>query len=458
MANDSPRLAGCEMQIVLLSGGSGKRLWPLSNNTRSKQFLKLLKAPDGSFESMVQRVFRQLLEAGYHAPITIATSIAQADSIRSQLGNSVDMVLEPERRNTYPAIALSCAYLASEKHVSRDETVIVLPVDPYAEQAYFETLHRMDEAVQSGVAKLVLMGIQPTYPSEKYGYIVPAEKGVPEPVRVARFTEKPSVREAEALIDIGAVWNGGVFAFRLGWLLDTVMAQMPFTGYDDLLQRYAELHKNSFDYEVVEKTDSIAMVSYQGIWKDLGTWNTLTEQMESERIGNCIAGEEIASTHIINELEIPIVALGTKNLVIAASPDGILVSDKAKSSYLKPYVDQMDARPMFEERSWGEYKVLEYTTFGEKQRSLTKRLRINAGKNISYQSHRLRDEIWTFIEGTGELLLDGHIRNVRCGDVAYITKGMKHAIRALDDLYIIEVQIGEELTEEDIERYDWSWR
>ena len=446
------------MQIVLLSGGSGKRLWPLSNNTRSKQFLKLLKAPNGSYESMVQRVYRQLSEAGFHAPITIATSISQADSIRSQLGNSVDMVLEPERRNTYPAIALSCAYLASEKHVPREETVIVLPVDPYAEQGYFDTLRRMDDAVQSGVAELVLMGIQPTYPSEKYGYIVPVNNREQEPVRVERFTEKPSVKDAEALLAIGAVWNGGVFAFRLGWLMNTVQAQTPSSDFSDLLQRYTELRKNSFDYEVVEKANSIAMVSYRGIWKDLGTWNTLTEQMESVCIGNCILGEDAESTHIINELEIPVVALGTKNLVIAASPDGILVSDKAKSSYLKPYVDQMDSRPMYEERRWGEYKVLEYNTFGENQRSLTKRLRINAGRNISYQSHRQRDEIWTFIEGTGELLLDGHIRNVRCGDVAYITKGMKHAIRAISDLYIIEVQIGEELTEEDIERFDWDWR
>jgi mannose-1-phosphate guanylyltransferase len=446
------------MQIVLLSGGSGKRLWPLSNNTRSKQFLKLLKAPDGSYESMVQRVYRQLTEAGFRAPITIATSISQADSIHSQLGNAVDMVLEPERRNTYPAIALSCAYLASEKHVPREETVIVLPVDPYAEQAYFDTLRRMDDAVQSGTAQLVLMGIQPTYPSEKYGYIVPVSNHRDEPVPVARFTEKPSAADAETLIANGAVWNGGVFAFRLGWLLDTVQAQTPFAGYPDLYQRYTELKKNSFDYEVVEKANSIAMVSYQGIWKDLGTWNTLTEQMENERIGNCVSGEDTVSTHIINELEIPIVALGTSNLIIAASPDGILVSDKAKSSYLKPYVDQMDCRPMYEERRWGEYKVLEYNTFGENQRSMTKRLRINAAQNISYQSHRQRDEIWTFIEGTGELLLDGHIRNVRRGDVAYITKGMKHAIRAISDLYIIEVQIGEELTEEDIERFDWNWR
>ena len=446
------------MQIVLLSGGSGKRLWPLSNNTRSKQFLKLLKAPNGSYESMVQRVYRQLTEAGFRAPITIATSISQADSIRSQLGSAVDMVLEPERRNTYPAIALSCAYLASEKHVPREETVIVLPVDPYAEQAYFDTLRRMDDAVQSGAAELVLMGIQPTYPSEKYGYIVPVNNRGEEPVPVERFTEKPSVADAEALLAIGAVWNGGVFAFRLGWLLDTVQAQMPFTGYPDLLQRYTGLRKNSFDYEVVEKANSIAMVSYQGIWKDLGTWNTLTEQMESVCIGNCVLGEDAESTHIINELEIPVVALGTKNLVIAASPDGILVSDKAKSSYLKPYADQMDSRPMYEERRWGEYKVLEYTTFGENQRSLTKRLRINAGQNISYQSHRQRDEIWTFIEGAGELVLDGKRRSIHRGDVAYITKGMKHAIRAISDLYIIEVQIGEELTEEDIERFDWDWR
>lgn len=445
------------MQIILLSGGSGKRLWPLSNNTRSKQFLKLLKAPDGGFESMVQRVFRQLKESNVQASVTIATSVSQADSIRNQLGNAIDLVLEPDRRNTYPAILLSCAYLAFEKRVGYNETVVVLPVDPYAEQTYFQTLLEMDDAVQANVADLVLMGIYPTYPSEKYGYILPKQGGKTQPFAVEQFIEKPCMEEAEKLITEGAVWNGGVFAFRLEWIIKILMEKIQVKDFKDLYTRYSELNKNSFDFEIVEKTSSIAMVTYNGIWKDLGTWNTLTEEMECANIGNCIYGEGTEGTHIINELSIPIIALGASDMVIAASPDGILVSDKLKSSALKQYADQIDARPMYEELRWGEYKVIDFNIFDDGQQSLTKDMVIFAGKQISYQTHRLRDEIWTIVDGTGELLLDGHVRNVRRGDVAYITRGMKHAIRAVKDLHFVEVQIGDDLVENDIERYEWIW-
>jgi mannose-1-phosphate guanylyltransferase len=154
------------MNIILLSGGSGKRLWPLSNETRSKQFLKVLKDPEGKPESMIQRVYRQIKEASIESNIVVATGKSQIDSIRSQIGNKADVVLEPERRDTFPAIILSCAYLAYEKGINEDEVVIVLPVDPYADIDYFKSLIKMEEKVQSGRANIVLMGIKPTYPSQ----------------------------------------------------------------------------------------------------------------------------------------------------------------------------------------------------------------------------------------------------------------------------------------------------
>ena len=162
------------MQIILLSGGSGKRLWPLSNNTRSKQFIKLLTAPDGSKESMVQRVVRQLRETGICDSITVATSQSQRDIIINQLGEEIPVVTEPERRDTFPAIALASSYLAYKRKCSTDEIIIVMPCDPYTETGYFETIRRIADAVKNNVAELVLMGINPTYPSAKYGYVVPA--------------------------------------------------------------------------------------------------------------------------------------------------------------------------------------------------------------------------------------------------------------------------------------------
>lgn len=448
------------MNIVLLSGGSGKRLWPLSNETRSKQFLKLIKNDDSQTESMVQRVYRQIRSAGIDAQIVVATGISQVDSIQSQLGHHVDIVQEPERRDTFPAIALASSYLALEKQMSPDEVVVVLPVDPFAELHYFQTLQKMEAVVQADLANIALMGIRPTYPSAKYGYIVPDGIGHIDAVeyrRVDRFQEKPTEELAVQLLEQGAHWNGGVFAFKLGYLMEKVRQHLEFETYTDVYRQYSQLTKISFDYAVVEKESSIAMVEYDGVWKDLGTWNTLTEVMEDASIGKVIMSDTCENTHVINELDIPIAVLGAKNLVVAASPDGILVSDKHQSSYLKPLVDSISQRPMFEERRWGEYKVLGYDTFGDDTFSLTKHMLIKSGKEISYQSHTIRDEIWTIVDGTGYLVIDGHVRNVRRGDVAYITKGTKHAIKAMSDLHFIEVQIGSDLSEADIERFEWNW-
>lgn len=443
------------MNIILLSGGSGKRLWPLSNDARSKQFLKLLTDDKGNPESMVQRVFRQIRESGIVGTVTIATSESQIDSIRGQLGESVEIVSEPERRDTFPAIALAVSYLYYEKHCDKNEPVIVMPVDPYTERGYFRTVIQMEEAVRDGAADIVLMGIRPTYPSEKYGYILPEKEEGPYR-RVRKFVEKPGSAYAEAMIREGAMWNGGVFAFRAGYMIDRLNEQAAPQSFEELREHYGDLRKTSFDYEVVEKADSVAVIPYQGVWKDLGTWNTLADQIHDD-VGMVVRGEGTEDTQIINELDIPLVALGVKDMVIAASPDGILVSGKTESSFMKPYVEKISLRPMYEERRWGYYKVLEYNAYEDGKRSLTKHLFVREGKKLSYQSHELRDEIWTIIEGRGVLLLDGHTRNVKRGDVAYITAGMKHALCAEEDLHMIEVQIGSELTETDIIRYAMEW-
>lgn len=446
------------MRIILLSGGSGKRLWPLSNDTRSKQFLKLLRRHDGTHESMVQRVYRQIRESGIDATVTIATSIAQVDSIKSQLGNNVEIVTEPERRDTFPAIALASTYLSMECGCSDDEVVVVMPVDQYTEEEYFKTSQKIAEAVAQGEAELVLMGVKPTFPSSKFGYIIPQAGGVASPYKVDSFKEKPDEVEAERLIEAGAFWNGGVFGFRLGYLMNIVRKYVQPTSFLDMRSRYTELPKISFDYEVVEKARSVAMVPFSGVWEDLGTWNALTEKMTERVMGKVILGENTDRTHVINELDIPIVVLGTKNLIVSASHDGVLVSDKVASTHLKAYVDGIHQRPMYEERRWGSYKVLDHTTLADGTKSLTKELCLNSGCSISYQRHRQRNEIWTFVDGKGRLLIDGEIREVGRGDVVSIRANQMHAIYAVTDLRIIEVQLGAELVEEDIERFDYEWK
>ena len=447
------------MQLVLLSGGSGKRLWPLSNNARSKQFLPLLEKEDGTMESMVQRVVRQVREAHLTDDITLATNASQLDIIINQLGDSVSVVTEPERRDTFPAIALASGYLKLKKGCPDDEVVVIMPCDPFTEAGYFETIGRMVRCVEADVAELVLMGITPTYPSEKYGYVVPVTDHLMAEgsMAVSKFTEKPNVERAKELLEMGALWNGGVFAFRLGYMMEIAQRYVKADSFEEMRSRYSEFPKISFDYEVAEKADSVAVLPYSGQWKDLGTWNTLTDELHHHIIGNAVMGPRCTNTHVINELQYPIYVDGMEDTVIAASPDGIIVCRKKYTEDIKKAVDHLTPRPMYEERRWGSYRVIDDTTYADGRHSLTKSLTINAGKNISYQVHRHRSEAWTIVEGEGIFVLDGVERKVGPGETVVIPVNHYHALKALTTLTFIEVQTGNPLIEEDIERSEWKW-
>lgn len=447
------------MELVLLSGGSGKRLWPLSNNARSKQFLPLLGREDGERESMLQRVVRQLGCAGMSDNITVATNVAQKDIIVNQLGENVSIVAEPERRDTFPAIALAVSYLSLEKKCKDDDVVVIMPCDPYTEAGYFEAIRNMVSVAQKNVAELVLMGITPTYPSEKFGYVVPEghDSARKDYYRVERFTEKPDVKKAEELLAKGAFWNGGVFAFRIGYMMEIVRRYVQSDSFEDTRARYSEFPKISFDYEVAEKAGSVAVVPFDGSWKDLGTWNTLTDELKCNVIGNARMGGHCENTHIINELQYPIFADGLKDVVVAASPDGILVCGKEYTEQIKKNVENLAHRPMYEVRRWGTYRVLDDTIYPDGHHALTKSITLEKGKNISYQIHHHRSETWTFVQGEGLFALDGEVRRVSAGETVVIPVEHYHAIKAVTELTFIEVQTGHPLIEEDIERFEWQW-
>lgn len=441
------------MNIVLLSGGSGKRLWPLSNDIRSKQFIKIFKKEDGNdsddqYESMVQRVYRQIKTIDNDATVTIATSKSQVSAIHNQLGMDVGVSVEPCRRDTFPAIALATAYLHDMQGISKDEAVVVCPVDPYVNDNYFEAIKKLWELAQAGTANLTLMGIDPTYPSEKYGYIMPVSKD--EVSKVSEFKEKPDVETAQKYIDQGGLWNGGVFAYKLKYVLDRAHELIDFTDYTDLFAKYDTLTKISFDYAVVEHEKDIAVMRFNGEWKDLGTWNTLTEAMEDVAVGKALFNDNCSNVHIVNELDVPILAMGLKDVVISASPEGILVSDKEQSSYIKPFVDNIDQEIMFAEKSWGEYKVLDI-----EDESMTIKVTLNPGHKMNYHSHDRRDEVWTVISGTGKTIVDGMEQYVKPGDVITMAAGCKHTIIAGDDgLQLIEVQLGKEISVSDKHKYE----
>ena len=435
------------MNIVLLSGGSGKRLWPLSNDTRSKQFIKIFKTADRSYESMVQRVYRQILSVDASAAVTIATSKSQVSAIHNQLGTDVGISVEPCRRDTFPAIALAAAYLHDVQMIPEKESVVVCPVDPYVEQDYFDALKALGERAATSSANLVLMGIEPTYPSAKYGYIIPKDKENVSQVSV--FKEKPDEETAKSYIASGALWNGGVFAFRLGYVLKRAHELIAFHDYRDLYEKYDTLTKVSFDYAVVEHESEIEVMRFGGMWKDMGTWNTLTEAMESPSIGKAILNDSCDNVHVVNELDVPVLCMGLKDVVVSASPEGILVSDKIQSSYIKPFVDEIDQQIMFAEKSWGSFRVIDI-----EEGSMTIKVTLNAGHKMNYHSHERRDEIWTVIDGQGRTIIDGVEKAVTAGDVIAMKAGTPHTIIADTPLQVIEVQIGMDISVGDKKKLD----
>ena len=435
------------MNVVLLSGGSGKRLWPLSNDVRSKQFIKFFKREDGEYESMVQRMFRGLKGADPDVKITIATSKTQLSEIRNQLGADVDVSIEPDRRDTFPAIVLSCMYLHDKMGVKEDEPVVICPVDPYVEDNYFQALKELSNLAAKSESNLCLLGMEPTYPSAKYGYIIPEDKS--EVSKVLEFIEKPSEELAAKYIERGALWNGGVFAFRMGYMLNKAHELLDFTDYEDLYRKFSTVQKISFDYAVAEKEDKISVLRFVGTWKDLGTWNTLTESVPENVIGKGIMNDNCENVHIINELNIPILTMGLSDVVISASAEGILISDKHESSYIKPYVDDIVGQVMFAEKSWGSFRVLNV-----EDESMTILVTLNPGHSMNYHSHRMRDEVWVVIEGNGTTVVDGMKQDITVGDVITMQAGCRHTVFAKDTLKIIEVQLGKEISVYDKQKFE----
>lgn len=435
------------MNIILLSGGSGKRLWPLSNDVRSKQFIKLFKDEDGNFESMVQRMYHSIQKIDKDAKITIATSKTQVSELVHQLGDDINISIEPCRRDTFPAIALATSYLHDVMGVDENEAVVVCPVDPYVEDDYFRALDSLYELAEKGDANLTLMGMEPTYPSEKYGYIIPENKNNVSPV--VQFKEKPTEEVAKDYIKQGALWNAGIFAFKIGYVLKRAHELIDFTDYYDLFKKYAGVRKISFDYAVVEHEPSIQVMRFSGEWKDLGTWSTLTESMHDNTIGNVTYNDTCKNVKAINSLDIPVLCMGLQNLIIASSPDGILITTPQDSSKIKPIVENFDSRIRFAEKSWGKYQVLDV---GDD--SLTIKINMQAGHRMSYHSHQYRDEVWTIVSGNGTVIVDGMSSHVYAGDVVTIEAGCRHTLIADTDLKVIEVQIGKNIDVKDKTKYE----
>ncbi len=438
------------MYIVLLSGGSGKRLWPLSNDLCSKQYIKLMNhdtevaedMDDSEKCSMLQRVFRQLERAGLAENTIVCASNAQVEIIDSQLDGAAEVAVEPMRRDTFPAVMLSCAYLLSKKGAKPEDVVAFLPVDPYTTGEFFARIRQLGDRIAQTEQTIGLLGGVPTYPSTKYGYIVP-EKGDGTFLKVEGFREKPDEATAEELVKSGALWNCGVFCFKLSMAQQWVGKYGVTTDYERMVADYEKLPKKSFDYEVLEHWEHIAAIKYDDMWKDLGTWNTLTEEMKENSIGDVTWDGTCENSHAINVLGIPLVVMGAKNMVIAASHDGILVADKHQSSYIKNCLENIEDTSKYEERRWGTIKTIDRDE-DDGIRSVTRRVKVVAGKEMPMHKHLKHTETITVLSGMGKLILEDVEVDLIAGATVSIAAGKEHSIRAVgSDLRCIEVSLGD---------------
>jgi mannose-1-phosphate guanylyltransferase len=444
------------MKILLLSGGAGRRLWPLSNQIRAKQFLKLLSREDNTNESMLQRVCRQLEEAGLFSSTYIITSQGQQDIIQNQVASPLPIISEPSQKGTFSAVSLAVAYLHSKEETGLDETICVLPVDVFADLSFFHLINKMPSILAKSLAELAHIGVEPEFPSDQLGYIVP---GIMEQsndyFQVTRFIEKPNMKKAAELIKKKALWNCGVYGFNMNFMLQLLKDKGIPTEYDELLSVYSKLPKLSFDVAVAEHTRRSIVVPYSGQWKDNGTWKAISEHMPSSVIGPGLLSDDSNNTHVVNELSQPVHVIGISDSMIVAGADGILVVDKSRCAEVK--LQHTKEMPRYVEKRWGSYKVLEKIDAADEKQSVTKFVNVLPNCNISFHVHQYRQEIWTILSGTGEVIVNNKLRSIKPGDVIQIPKGFNHSIKALTPLKFIEVQIGTEVNENDILRITYSW-
>ena len=444
------------MYYVLLSGGSGKRLWPLSGEARPKQYLKLVNKENNSMDScsMLQRVWEQLEEAGMAKNTVITAGENQKELVYSQI-KPKGMVVEPEARDTFPAVMLSCAYLYSRMGAKMEDYVAFLPVDPYTEQKYFQAIQKLEAIVRKTEAEVGLLGVVPTFPAEKYGYILPAEEKE-DYIEVKGFVEKPTPERAEELLGENALWNCGVFCVKIGNMLQKCPSYGVEPDYDEMCQQYQKLPKISFDYEILQKASHLAAVKFEGFWKDLGTWDAMAEQMSTDTKGNVIMDDTCMDTQVVNELDIPVTVMGTNNLVVVASKDGILVTDKNEAARVKEVTASIEYKSKYEERRWGTLETL-HESENNGVLTLTRKIKIYEGMNSSYHYHTERDEIWTVLGGKGELILEGNKIALEAGKAICIRKNQRHAIKAFSDFEYIEMHVGRSVGNEDINRITFQW-
>lgn len=318
------------MHVVLLSGGTSSRLWPLSSSKNNKQFAKLFKNNNNEYESLLQRNYNLINNNCSKARIIIAATSDHVPYIREQITDEIKISEEPCIRDTFPAILLSCCYIKDVLHAKTDDPIIVSPVDTYADGSFFGVFNQIENHVLANDANLWLCGISPSNNTESFGYILPETGSNVSSVK--KFIEKPNKNLAQKIINKGALWNSGVFGFSLKYIIDKGHEIIDFKNYHDLKERYKELPKISFDYAICEKEENIKVIKYEGDWDDLGSWDRLTNRIEGSTLGNVQIYGEVHNSTVINLTNSPIYINNIEDVLVVTTSEGMLISKKRKGS------------------------------------------------------------------------------------------------------------------------------
>jgi mannose-1-phosphate guanylyltransferase/mannose-6-phosphate isomerase len=465
---------------VILSGGSGTRLWPVSREAFPKPFMKL-----GGELSLLQRTLSRCLPAADGQRVAIVTNKEYVFKTREEVeklpaarGIACTQLLEPVGRNTAPAIAIAALWAES---VAPGATLLVLPADHLIPD---ETAFRkctQDAAALAAGGSLVLFGIQPTAPETGFGYIETGDAVAGgEARRVRRFVEKPDAARALGFLQAGNfVWNSGMFCFTARAILAALEAHAPdvlaqaraawaasqATATDAQVTldagAFAACRDVSIDYAVMEKASDVVVLPSRFGWSDIGSWKAVSEQFEPDADGNTTVGEamfvDAHHTHVQSEDRL-VAAVGVDNLLIVDTPDALLVASKDASQQVKEIVSRLKSRGheaarlhRTVARPWGTYTVLQEGT-----RFKIKRIEVKPGQTLSLQMHHHRSEHWIVVSGTAKVTCDDKSFLVAANESTYIPIGTRHRLEnpGVMDLVMIEVQCGDYLGEDDIVRFE----
>jgi len=460
-----------QVYAVILAGGSGSRLWPLSRQQLPKQFLAL----EGK-DSLIQTTINRLSPVIEAQSVLIVTQEAHAKGEAYHTLLPYKTLFEPIGRNTAPAIALAAAYL---KAGGADPIMVVLPADHIIKDAegFRSQLNIAIKAAESG--KLVTFGIQPTRPDTGFGYIKAHCEDDSEIYEVDRFTEKPDVATAEKFLNEGGYyWNSGMFVWRTSVILAEIQQHLP--AVDQVLQNiisttqsgatfqqavekhFALMPSISVDYGVLEKSSRVSLIPCDIGWNDVGSWQAVLENSQHDENGNTLQGKVIAldcKNSLIRAEKRLVAAIGVENMCVVETADAVLISTRDQTQRVREVVDELQQRGATEHvfhakvnRPWGSYTVLE-----EEQDSFKiKRIEVAPGARLSLQSHRKRSEHWVVVSGTATVTNGDEVFRVQKNQSTYIPIGAKHRLenQGSEPLHIVEIQVGEYLGEDDIQRYE----